>query len=110
LNLIDLIIVVGDNETLMKVIRFYNLKNTPPILGIGNGCSPGIYNYLRFQTREAVTAVIQRLRNNSLYSQKLMKLNCNNNCETVTEAVCQLEIHRDMKEPIIILNLYLENE
>ena len=36
-----------------------------------------------------------------------MKLNCKLDCETVSEAVCQLEIHRDMKEPILILNLYL---
>jgi NAD kinase len=54
--------------------------------------------------------VVKCLSNGSLTSQKVMKLNCNINCETVMEAVCQLEIHRNMKAPIVILNIYLENE
>lgn len=44
----DMIVVVGDNDTLMKVIRYYSCKDTPPILGIANGCGPGLYNYLKF--------------------------------------------------------------
>lgn len=52
LGLIDCVIVVGDNETLMNLVRSYQFMNTPPILGIGNGCGPGLYNYTRVQAKE----------------------------------------------------------
>ena len=95
--MINYMVIIGDNETLMRAIRYYSCKDTPHILGIGNGCSPGLYNYLSYQAKDVTNIFVKKLIEGSLYSQKLMKLNCNINCETVSEVVCQLEIHRDMK-------------
>lgn len=107
LRLIDLLVVIGDNETLMEVIGLYSCIDTPPILGIGNGAGLGFYNYLKVRANEVVAAAIRELEKGTLYTQKLMKLNLNFNCQEITEAVCQVEIHREMTMPIIILNLFL---
>jgi NAD kinase len=110
LGLIDFIIVVGDNETLMDVIRQYCCMDTPPILAIGNGCGPGLYNYTKFQAKELTQIAIDNLMGNCLFTQQLMKITCNINCQTVGEAVCQIEIHRGMNQAVLTLNIYLENE
>lgn len=110
LGLIDCVIVVGENETLMNLVRYYRYMNTPPILGIGNGCGPGLYNYTKVQAMEILQIALQDLKEEKLINQELMKIACNINCQAMGESICQIEIHRAMDQPILILNIFLEND
>lgn len=39
-----------------------------------------------------------------------MKISARLNCDNIAEALCQIEIHRAMDQPIVILNIFLEIE
>lgn len=67
----------------MDLIRHYPDIDTPPILGIGNGSGPGLYNYTKFQINEVVRITISKLLTKTIFTQQLMKITSKINCQKV---------------------------
>jgi NAD kinase len=103
------VFVVGENETLMETCACFAFMESPPILGIANGCAPILYNHTHLHMDSIFELVMRDLETGNLPLQPQMKMSMHKNCQPLGEAVCQIEITRGLNPAILMLNLYLHS-